>query len=170
MAIDTGASSAATVESIAVSDLLVACSKGASPEDRVARRVDPSTAKVRVRAPVRSLAMATRGLVQNALDASSEHVELAAAREPNGDLAIEVRDRGTGMSADVLARAGEPFFTTKPAGRGMGLGLFLARAVVEQLGGVLRVESTVGEGTRARLILPAKLQEALHEKLLEIEA
>jgi two-component system sensor histidine kinase RegB len=55
----------------------------------------------------------------------------------------------------VLARVGEPFFTTKEPGRGMGLGMFLARAVLERLGGSLTLSSAVGVGTRAVLTLPA---------------
>jgi len=69
---------------------------------------------------------------------------------------IVVADEGPGMSADVLARAGEPFFTTKAPGSGMGLGLFLARSLAEQLGGTLSLDSTTGRGTRATLELPAE--------------
>jgi two-component system, sensor histidine kinase RegB len=54
----------------------------------------------------------------------------------------------------VLARAGEPFFSTKPTGVGMGLGLFLTRALAERLGGTLRLESMPGAGTSAMLELP----------------
>ena len=58
------------------------------------------------------------------------------------------------MPANVLSRAGEPFFTTKEPGQGMGLGLFLTRAVIEQLGGSLQLQSVPGEGTTATLRLP----------------
>jgi two-component system sensor histidine kinase RegB len=58
------------------------------------------------------------------------------------------------MSADTLARAGEPFFTTKEPGRGMGLGLFLSRSLVEQLGGTLEIASAIGRGTEATIVLP----------------
>ena len=63
-------------------------------------------------------------------------------------------DRGPGIPDDVLARVGEPFFTTKPTGKGMGLGIFLARAVVERLGGRFTIRSTPGSGTVATLALP----------------
>jgi two-component system sensor histidine kinase RegB len=59
------------------------------------------------------------------------------------------------MSPDVLARAVEPFFSTKPPGGGMGLGLFLARSLVERLGGRLVLESARGAGTTATLVVPA---------------
>jgi two-component system sensor histidine kinase RegB len=54
----------------------------------------------------------------------------------------------------VLAKVGEPFFTTKQPGRGLGLGVFLARAFVESRGGALVIESTPGVGTRAMVRLP----------------
>jgi two-component system sensor histidine kinase RegB len=81
-------------------------------------------------------------------------VSLRARAGPAG-VEIEVADRGAGMDPDVLARAGEPFFTTKEPGTGSGLGLFLARALVEQLGGALDLESEPGRGTTARIVLPA---------------
>jgi two-component system sensor histidine kinase RegB len=59
------------------------------------------------------------------------------------------------MPAEVLARAGEPFFTTKAPGEGMGLGLFLTRAVLDQLGGRLVLRSAPGEGTTVVLTWPA---------------
>jgi two-component system sensor histidine kinase RegB len=83
------------------------------------------------------------------------------ARVEGTRLSIEVADRGAGMAPTVLERAGEPFFTTKPPGRGMGLGLFLTRTVVERLGGQLSLESSAGQGTRARIALPVdELQRA----------
>ena len=66
---------------------------------------------------------------------------------------LDVIDRGRGMDAAMLERVGEPFFTTKPTGRGMGLGLFLTRTLVESLGGTLQLSSQPGQGTRARIAL-----------------
>jgi len=59
-----------------------------------------------------------------------------------------------GMTPEVLARAGEPFFSTRAPGTGMGLGLFLARTFAEQLGGGLTVASLPGQGTTATLTWP----------------
>jgi two-component system sensor histidine kinase RegB len=58
------------------------------------------------------------------------------------------------MSEEVLGRAGDPFFTTKEPGRGIGLGLFLTRNVITRLGGTLKFESTPGLGTAATVRLP----------------
>jgi two-component system sensor histidine kinase RegB len=70
---------------------------------------------------------------------------------------VDVSDKGTGMSPEILERVGEPFFTTKVPGEGMGLGLFLTRALAEQLGGDVEVASKAGIGTMASLRLPAAL-------------
>ena len=109
-----------------------------------------------VELPRVALTQALGSLVRNALDARSsaaEQVELRA-QEQDGALCFVVEDRGAGMDAATLARAGEPFFTTKGSGRGLGLGLFLSRSVAEQLGGRLALESGLGRGTRAVLTLP----------------
>ena len=68
---------------------------------------------------------------------------------------LDVSDTGAGMDGDTLAHAAEPFFTTKPRGRGTGLGLPVARGFAEQSGGSLRLSSAPGQGTMAQLWLPA---------------
>ena len=124
--------------------------------------------------PLVRLAQALRGLVQNAAfaaDGGPVTIEFRPVEpdarcgkmpHPRGGvndlscLRIAVRDDGPGMSPAVLARVGEPFFTTKEPGRGTGLGVFLARAVIERLGGSLSFESAPGEGTTAHVHLPAR--------------
>jgi two-component system sensor histidine kinase RegB len=59
-----------------------------------------------------------------------------------------------------LARAGDPFFTTKAPGEGMGLGLFLTRTVLERIGGKLSLSSSPGQGTRATVQVPLARREA----------
>ncbi len=73
---------------------------------------------------------------------------------PRDYVTIGVRDTGQGMPAAVLARATEPFFTTKAAGKGTGLGLPMVHAFAERSGGCLRIESHPGAGTLVEIILP----------------
>ena len=67
---------------------------------------------------------------------------------------LDVIDTGTGMSPATLARAAEPFFTTKEAGQGTGLGLYSTRSFAEQSGGAFAIASTPGHGTTVTLWLP----------------
>jgi len=109
----------------------------------------------RIRAPLQGLSQALRGLVQNGLDASPVNQDVEITVNSAEDEAIlQVRDQGPGMTAEVLARVGEPFFTTKEPGQGMGLGLFLTRNVIERLGGTLQLHSVLGQGTMAEVRLP----------------
>ncbi len=74
---------------------------------------------------------------------------------PAGDhVALEVQDTGVGIPPEHLPQILEPFFTTKPAGTGSGLGLSISARIVEQHGGRIEVESTVGTGTLVRVVLP----------------
>lgn len=110
-----------------------------------------------VRVPRGATVRALRGLVKNACEAARARsgvvLELSATRDA---LELVVRDDGPGIASVDLARVGEPFFTTKDAGAGMGLGVFLARAVVERLGGAFAVASSgvAGEGARVTVRLP----------------
>jgi CheY-like chemotaxis protein len=67
---------------------------------------------------------------------------------------FRVQDTGDGMSPDVLARLGEPFFTTKAVGQGTGLGLAMVRSFVQQSSGRLHFASSLGEGTTVGILLP----------------
>jgi two-component system sensor histidine kinase RegB len=105
--------------------------------------------------PLRAVQQAVGILVDNAVEASGRgKMVRLSIHQRDGRIIFEVKDEGMGMTPEVARRAGEPFFTTKPPGKGMGLGLFLVRLVAERLGGCLRVESEPGKGTRAILELP----------------
>jgi two-component system sensor histidine kinase RegB len=128
--------------------------EGFAARDRV--EVETPEADAELVGPPRALAAALRGLLKNAVQASpvGEKVTLRVSAA-GGRVRVSVLDRGGGMTPDVLARAGEPFFTTKGPGEGMGLGLFLTRALTEQLGGAFQIVSRAGTGTEAWIDLPA---------------
>jgi CheY-like chemotaxis protein len=79
---------------------------------------------------------------------------------PGEYVCIQVIDTGAGMDETTLARAAEPFFTTKGVGKGTGLGLSIAHGLAAQSGGAMRVASRVGHGTTVSLWLPVDQTEA----------
>ncbi len=84
-----------------------------------------------------------------------------APREGEEDMvAIEICDSGEGMDEETLSRAFEPFFTTKPVGKGTGLGLSQIFGFAAQSGGRAEIDSTPGEGTIVRLLLPRSDKQA----------
>jgi len=95
-------------------------------------------------------------LILNARDAirgdGHVHIKVGAHRDAD-QLVVEVSDDGVGMTPEVLARIWEPYFTTKS--HGTGLGLVTVRTIVQESGGSIAVASTLGEGTRFEVRLPA---------------
>lgn len=127
---------------------------GFPARDRV--MVEAIDADAEVAGPPRALADTLRGLLKNAVQASPAGAQVTLrVSVVEGRVRASVLDRGRGMTPDVLARVGEPFFTTKGPGEGMGLGLFLTRALAEQLGGAFQIVSRPGTGTEAWIELPA---------------
>ncbi len=110
-------------------------------------------APIAVTLDAESLRQVGLNLVLNALEVLPEggsvRVSVTAA---GGRATLLVRDDGPGVPAEVLARVGEPFVTSKA--QGTGLGLFLARRLVEGAGGSLRLESPPGQGTTVTVVLP----------------
>jgi two-component system sensor histidine kinase RegB len=155
MAADAGQHAGEGLQRISAAQLVPNIIDGCRNPARVRATIDADVEEIQVFAPRHLLAQSLRGLVNNALDASREDssVDLLVKRA-NGHLLVQVRDVGHGMMPNVLARAGEPFFTTKEVGKGMGLGLFLARTVVERLEGELKLESHPNGGTLATVRLP----------------
>jgi CheY-like chemotaxis protein/two-component sensor histidine kinase len=130
-------------------------------------KLDLTTDAAVVHTEPTQLEMALLNLAINARDAidgrgtltiSTDRVsadERPAGLEPGSYVRISVIDDGSGMSADVAARAIDPFFTTKEVGKGTGLGLSMAYGFSRQSGGTLEVASEKGAGTRIDIYLPA---------------
>ena len=119
----------------------------------------PTPADAQLRWPREPLEQILRELVTNAIDACRRRddggggVTLTLGTRDE-DVVVEVHDEGVGMEPEVAANAFDPFFSTKAEGEGMGLGLYLARAQLRQLGGSLELDSASGRGTTLRMILP----------------
>jgi signal transduction histidine kinase len=144
----------------------------ALPERLPPIRVDPN-----------QLELAVLNLALNARDAMPQGGRLVIAARPAhveaeampklaaGDyVSISVTDTGIGMDEATLARAAEPFFTTKAVGKGTGLGLSMVYGLAAQSGGLARVSSRPGEGTMVELWFPAAPVEAVHQVQPRAEA
>ncbi len=136
-------------------------------------------------ADLHQLEVALLNLTVNARDAMADggrltitsrnvHAGESEADEPHppglkpGDyVVLGVHDTGAGMPAEVLARATEPFFTTKEAGRGTGLGLAMVHGFALQSGGALHIHSSPGEGTRVDIWLPRAVARMAQDEATE---
>ena len=124
---------------------------------------------------VNQLELALLNLALNARDAMAKggRIVIAAREEtvshesgvlpPGRYVCISVTDTGEGMDEATLARATEPFFTTKGVGKGTGLGLAMVHGTALQLGGSLTLKSRKGEGTTAEILLPVAEETAVAE-------
>ncbi len=152
----SGESLGETPRQASLAELFALAVEGLSPSLRA--RVRAAAPEATLALPVGAVARVLTALLRNALDASTENagatVMLRAEAPARGPVTVFVEDRGAGMDAAVLARATEPFFTTKAPGAGMGLGLFLAQEVMRQLGGELALRSEPGAGTTVTLCFP----------------
>jgi signal transduction histidine kinase len=94
-------------------------------------------------------------LLKNARQAGASEIRIDCRPEAAGQMtALVVADDGAGMDATTLARATEPFFTTRAVGEGVGLGLSMVKGALDQWGGRLRLVSELGKGTTVTLLLP----------------
>jgi two-component system sensor histidine kinase RegB len=100
----------------------------------------------------RTLGQALVNLLDNAADASPERIELLGDWNA-GELRLDIRDFGSGLSPEVASQIGQPFFTTKQE-KGMGIGLYLARTIFSRFGGRVELESLAEGGTLTRIRLP----------------
>ena len=100
-----------------------------------------------------TLTQAITNILNNAADASEWQVEVVG-HWSDSELLLEICDHGEGLSAAATSHAGEPFFTTKPPGQGLGLGLFLAQSTIRRLGGSVELFNHREGGACARIVLP----------------
>jgi signal transduction histidine kinase len=102
--------------------------------------------------PVLSMRRVLRGILKNGIDASESDLPVVlSCREDDTYIIFEVRDQGTGMDEQVLKHAMDPFFTTKDPGKGIGLGLYLARSLANRFGGALVLSTSPIHGTTVLL-------------------
>lgn len=124
---------------------------------RVQMRLDLKEGIGLVRGDAGALSHALMNLCVNAMDAMPRGGTLGiqTATSEDGGVALWVRDTGEGMAPEVLAKAMEPFFTTKPRGKGTGLGLAMVYGTMKAHDGAFDLRSQPGEGTEAVLRFPA---------------
>jgi len=125
--------------------------------DRANRLVVHTPAELHsVVVPRAGLTQTLLSLIANAFDATanSDAPVVIDISTTSDTFRIAIADEGPGLTPEAKRRAGEPFYTTKDPGRGLGLGLFLARIFAERLGGSLKLDSAVG--TTAILELPTR--------------
>jgi two-component system sensor histidine kinase RegB len=157
LCVDAGDVMGEAFVSVPVGELVSRALAGLEPRPEIRAALGPDVRDLALAVPPRALEQALQGVLKNAQDASPADRSVSFAVARVGDrVEFTVRDQGAGMSPEILARVGEPFFTTKPAGRGMGLGLFLARAIVERLGGAVTLDSAERGGTTARIAVPLR--------------
>ena len=138
---------------VLIADLEPMLSRVLDAQIAFAAHLTPAAARINIDPSV--LESALVNLVVNARDAMPNGGTLTVHTTVRGDVvAIAVRDSGMGMDTETLARAGEPFFTTKGAGVGTGLGLAMIYGSVEQSGGSITIESKPGVGTEVLLLFP----------------
>ena len=146
-----------------VDDMLDLLSRSLGPSIEIVTDFPPDLPAVLIDA--NQLELAILNLAVNSKDAMPDGGTLrVAAREqhvtdrpdlaPGHYVSLSITDNGTGMDAETLAHATEPFFTTKGVGKGTGLGLAMVRGLTEQSGGTTTLESRVGGGTTVTLWVP----------------
>lgn len=135
----------------------------AVPTRRIEMEVSYAPGPLRVRVDKNQLQQVVFNLLVNAVDAmpGGGRIRVCVGEVSAGDVfrdpscVIEVADNGEGIPRKSMKKLFEPFFTTKRDRKGTGLGLFVARTIVERHGGVLKIESEPGRGTSAKVFLPA---------------
>lgn len=89
-----------------------------------------------------------------AIESGSGEIVITTRTEGADHVAVEIADNGKGIPPEIMSKIFDPFFTTKAVGKGTGLGLSISYKIIEQHGGSISVDSTVGTGTRFTIVLP----------------
>lgn len=134
--------------------------------DRIALTLDLNAADLACWVDRQQFENALLNLAVNARDAMEGHGSLTIRtlrddEDRTAALAVQVIDTGCGMSTEVLERVFDPFYTTKPAGQGTGLGMSQVFAFCRQSDGEVQISSTEGEGTSVAMLLPVAKPEEL---------
>lgn len=112
-------------------------------------------ADVRVYSLRDALMGSLQALVRNAIQACGASGSVVCRTEVRiEDILFTVEDSGAGMSEEVRSRVGEPFFTSKAPGEGMGLGVYLTKLFAQQVGGAVHISSVLGRGSVVELTVP----------------
>jgi PAS domain S-box-containing protein len=124
-----------------------------NPAERGVVQADPE----QVRTALTNIVLNAReALPQGGLVTISARTRHARSGRPV-EIVVSVQDSGRGMKPEIVARAMDPFFTTKPPGAGAGLGLSMAYGFLRQTGGRLEIESKEGHGTTVRMVFPVQM-------------
>ena len=158
MSSDAGLVIGESISTITLGELIRECTGGVDSRAPVKLNYDPAIESLTLRAPIEGLAQAVRAIVKNAIDAAGHPQKVTLYAAAIGlNLSMKIEDQGAGISPETLRRVGEPFFTTKEPGQGMGLGVYLARNVLERLGGTLEYSSKPGFGTVVSITIPREV-------------
>ncbi len=145
-----------------VADVLDACLRLAAPAIRLKDAVVESSVApgdVTLRVDRTHLTQALLNVLTNAAYAAPRGGTIGVTwARAEGRLGISVSDDGPGMPSDVMARAGEPFFTTKPPGEGTGLGLAVTTNILHRYGGHVQIRSLAEGGTVVTLWFPGRME------------
>lgn len=160
-------------ETVALSEVLKAVAEQAHAPQRIEVHVPNDPDLETVWADANLLRLALSNVVQNALQASSADglVTITASSDiVHGapGVKIQIADQGHGMDEETRRRAGDPFFSTRPSGT--GLGLPIASRIAEAHGGDIAVESSPGDGTTVTVRIPTKRAERLSEPRISAES
>jgi signal transduction histidine kinase len=130
---------------------------------KVNKQIDSNLPKIDANAG--QLQQVFMNLIINAHHAMPDGGELTVrtATVPDDKVVVEISDTGCGISAEDVNRIFDPFFTTKEEGKGTGLGLAVSRNIIDNHGGDIGVQSTIGAGTMFRVLLPRVAPEQTDE-------